>query len=268
MDIRQSALYPELKITMCDILSPKIKDHIDEGDKILHLCAMPIVASDPTKVFRVNVEGTINLVRYALQAKAERIVMSSSGAVYFGNKEIHPPVDEKVPTLPNTYYGFSKVVGEQVLTMHQFELPFVVLRYGYIYGRGDKGAVSIFIDRLRKNKRAIIFGSGGRLIENVYVKDIVQSNVKALITPNTNQIYNIGTGVALTIRQLYETVAGVVGNYVEPEVKPLRPWDPIGFWYDINKAVRLLGYSPKWTITEGIKDTLKELKNDEETMVR
>jgi len=257
LDIRDSVLFPEIKIIKCDILSPELANYIEKGDKILHLCAIPVIGGDNKKMFRINVEGQINLAECALAKGAERIVFSSSGAVYFGNQEIYPPVDENTPTQPNTYYGFSKVVAENVLKMHQNELPFIILRYGYIYGRGSKDAISLFLNALSENKSSIIFG-GHQIIEKVYVKDVVQANILALNTSSMNEIYNIGSGTSLSIYQIYEICESLMNRRIEPIIERLRTWDPKSFWYNINKAVKNLGYSPKWTLTEGIKDMLRE----------
>jgi len=266
LDVRDSILFPQIKITKCDINSPELAKYIDEGDKILHLCAMPIVLADPRPIFRVNVEGTINLVQYAMEKKAERIVMASSGAVYFGKRDIYPPIDETTPTQPNTYYGFSKVVGEQILAMHGQELPWIALRYGYVYGYGDKGAISIFLKALMADKRATLFW-GKQCVEMVYIKDIVQANIKALKTKRgLNEIYNIGSGLALSITEIYNLCATLLKKDIEPIIKQLRPWDPPSFWFDIRKAVKLLGYSPKWTLVEGIKQEIKDLSNDNQTL--
>jgi nucleoside-diphosphate-sugar epimerase len=259
LDIRASSLFPEIEITICDILSSDLKKYINEGDKILHLCAVPIVEADPRIIFRVNVEGLINVVQCALEKKAERIVAASSGAVYFGISDIHPPIDESCSMQPNTYYGFSKVVAEQILKMHKNDLPFINLRYGYVYGRGAKGAVSCFINLLSQNKPVILYG-GKQQVEQVYVKDIVQANILALNTSYTNESYNIGTGNPMPIRQIYDICSILLNRKLEPIIKPARPWDPPIFWYDIGKAIRLLGYSPKWTLTEGIKDMLREIE--------
>lgn len=266
LDVRDSILFPQIKITKCDILSSELKDYINEGDKILHLCAMPIVLADPRPIFRVNVEGTINLVQFALEKKAERIVMASSGAVYFGKRNVYPPLDETTPTQPNTYYGFSKVVGEQVLAMHSQELPWIALRYGYVYGYGDKGAISIFLKALMTNKRATIFW-GKQHVEMVYIDDIVQANIRALETnKGLNEIYNIGSGTATSIREIYNMCATLLGKTIEPTVKPLRAWDPPSFWFDIRKAMKNLGYNPIWTLTEGIKQEIKDLSNTQQLL--
>lgn len=259
VDIRDCELNPDFPVTKCDITSPSFANCIDEGDKILHLTAIPIYEADPRKIFRVNVEGMINVVQCAMERRAERIVFASSGAVYFGLGDIHPPIDESCPTCPNTYYGYSKLVSEHILEMHKKTMPYIALRYGYIYGRGDKGAINIFVNKLNNNEAPTIFW-GKQSVEQVYVKDIAQANVKALHSSNMNQIYNIGTGAAMPIRAVYDMCATLLNKDIEPEIKPLRSWDPPSFWYNINKAVRELGYSPKWTLSEGIKDMLKEMK--------
>ena len=246
------------KVVQCDILSEKLKDHISQGDKVLHLAAVPRFGEaerNPQRAVRVNVEGTLNVVQACIEKKAERVVYSSTGSVYSRNATV--PIREDAPREPSNIYGLTKKQAEDWIIMYGGRLPYVILRYGYVYGKGkDWGAVGAFLKRLKEGKRPIVFG-GKQTNDFIYVKDVVQANLLALESHLLNQIYNIGSGRATSIKDVCELCIKAVGSNLTMEIKPARAFDFPVFVYDISKAQTLLGFEPKWNIMDGIEDILK-----------
>ena len=141
--------------------------------------------------------------------------------------------------------------------MYGDRLPYVILRYGYVYGKGKNwGAVGAFLRRLKEGKRPTVFG-GKQTNDFIYIKDIVQANLLALETPLLNQIYNIGSGRATSIKDVCELCIKAMKSELTMEIKPARAFDFPVFVYDIAKAQTLLGFEPKWNILDGIEDSLK-----------
>jgi len=246
------------KIVQCNIVIEKVKDHISQGDKVLHLAAIPRfdeAERNPQKAVRVNIEGTLNAVQACIEKKAERLVYSSTGSVYSRNAPV--PIREDAPREPDNIYGLTKKQAEDWILMYSARLPYVILRYGYVYGKGkDWGAVGAFLRRLKEGKRPIVFG-GKQTNDFIYVKDIVQANLLALETPLLNQIYNIGSSRATSIRDVCELCIKAVKSNLTMEIKPARAFDFLVFVYDISKAQTLLGFEPKWSILDGIEDSVK-----------
>lgn len=246
------------KIVQCDILSEKAKDHVSQGDKVLHLAAIPRfdeAERDSQRAVRVNVEGTLNIVQACIEKKAERLVYSSTGSVYSTNAPV--PIREDAPREPGNIYGLTKKQAEDWIIMYGDRLPYVILRYGYVYGKGKNwGAVGAFLRRLKEGKRPTVFG-GKQTNDFIYIKDIVQANLLALETPLLNQIYNIGSGRATSIKDVCELCIKAMRSSLTMEIKPARAFDFPVFVYDIAKAQTLLGFEPKWNILDGIEDSLK-----------
>jgi len=179
-------------------------------------------------------------------------VFSSTGSVY--RHHVKSPIHEDSPTRPSSIYGYSKLFAEQLI--QYYSVPYVILRYGYIYGpRKQHGAISNFVRSLLQGRKPTIYG-GNQLNDFVSIHDIVQANVLALETPYLNQIYNIGTGQALSIKMVYEYCRRATGKNIEPEIVASRKFDPTIFVYDISKAKVLLGYTPNTDIFSGIKEVV------------
>jgi nucleoside-diphosphate-sugar epimerase len=161
LDISDSRLQPEFKgnkhctIATVDILDSSIVRYIRRDDRVLHLAAVPRfeqASQEPQKAVRINVEGTLNIVQICIEKKAERLVYSSTGSVYSRNAPV--PIREDAVREPDSVYGLTKKQGEDWIMYFGHRLPYVILRYGYIFGKGkDWGAVGAFLRLLREGKR-------------------------------------------------------------------------------------------------------------------
>ncbi len=264
VDIIDSKLKAEFKenkrceITTINILDEDFKNIIQRGDKVLHLAAIPRfdeAKRNPQRAVRVNIEGTLNIVKACIEKKAERLVYSSTGSVYSHNIPI--PIQEDAKREPDSIYGLTKKQAEEWIFLYGENLPYVILRYGYVYGRDkDWGAVGAFLKRLKQGERPLIFG-GKQTNDFIYIKDIVQANLLALETEHTRQAYNIGSGRATSIKDVCELCIDAMGSNLTMEIKPARAFDFPVFVYDISKAQTFLNFEPKWNLSKGIKDILK-----------
>lgn len=247
------------EIKEMDILSENFKNLIKMGDKVLHLAAIAkfsTAKANPQMAVRVNVEGTLNIVQACIEKKAERLVYSSTGSVYSLKAPV--PIREDAPREPNNIYGLTKKMAEDWITLHGNQLPYVILRYGYIFGKGkDWGAIGAFLKRLSNNQQPIVFG-GNQTNDFVYVKDVVQANLLALETTYTNQAYNIGTGRATSIRDVCEYCIKASKSSLKMKLEPARVFDYPIFVYDIAKARTLLRFEPEWNVLDGIADMVNK----------
>jgi len=264
LDISDSKLKAEFQgnkrctIATMDILDKDLARFIKQGDKVLHLAAIPrfdMASQDPQKAVRINVEGTLNIIKICIEKKAERLVYSSTGSVYSRNVPV--PIREDAAREPDSVYGLTKKQAEDWIFYFHDRLPYVILRYGYIFGKGkDWGAVGAFLKLLGEGKRPVVFG-GKQTNDFIYIKDVVQANRLALETEHTRQAYNIGTGRATSIKDVCELCIKAMKSNLTMELKPAREFDFPVFVYDISKAQTLLKFDPKWNLFEGIEDILK-----------
>ncbi len=169
----------------------RLLEMIEPGMKILHLAAVSTFLgadNDPIKAFATNALGTKNIMQAAKAKGAERVVYASTGSVYMPIIE-EPPLTEKHRAMGNSHYGCSKRLGE--LYVLEASMPYVILRYGHLYGQGKEkeGAVGSFVDRMRRGAAPMLYG-GKQSNDFCYIKDVVQANELALFTENLNEIYN------------------------------------------------------------------------------
>jgi len=250
--------HPKFSAVIEDINSEQFKNHIQSGDKVLHLAAITLFElceENPQKAVIVNTIGTLNVIRACIEKYAERLVYSSSGAVY--SQTARTPIREDEPRIPTSAYGWTKKQAEDWILYFGNQLSYIILRYGYIYGKEkDWGAVGKFLTLLRRDEKPILFG-GEQISDFTHVDDVVQANLLALETRHLNQIYNIGTGIPTSIKDVCEICQEVLGKKIGYEIKPARPFDLSFFVYDVSKSKIILGYNPKWKIREGIQDVTK-----------
>ena len=242
----------------CDI-TEDLSDYIEEGDKLLHLAAIARfdeAEKDPKLALKVNVQGTLNVVQACIEKGAERLVHSSTGSVYPKNPPI--PITEETERKPSSIYGLTKMMAEDLVFLFGDRLPYIILRYGYIFGKGkNSGAIGAFLRLLNEGKPPTIYG-GRQMNDFIYVKDVVEANILALETPFTNKVYNIGTGKPTSIYEVYQACSKIVGTKIKPIIVVPRSFDFSDFVYDTSKAERLLGFKAKWSLEEGIEGILED----------
>jgi UDP-glucose 4-epimerase len=174
------------------------------------------------------------------------------------------PVPEEYPVDPFTPYGISKHSAEHYLDMFSalYQLPFVVLRYGNVYGprqssKGEAGVFAVFRAQMLGGIRPSIYGNGTKVRDYVYVEDMVRANVLAL-KQGTGEAFNIASGAPTTDYEVFQRVRHALGlGDLEPEYAPRRPGEMERIYLDISKAQRLLGWTPRFSLEEGVRLTVQ-----------
>jgi len=247
------------EMVLIDVFDEALDALFEKGDKVLHLAAIArfdLADANPQQAIRVNIGGTVNIIKGCMKKKVDRLVYSSTGSVYSPNATV--PIREDAPREPNSVYGMTKKQAEDWIFFFADRLPYVILRYAYIYGRGkDWGAVGAFLKNIREGKRPVVFG-GKQTNDFVCINDVVRANLLALETERTSQVYNIGTGRATSIKDVCELCLKASKSNLTMEVKPAREFEILVFVYDISKAESLLKYTPQWNIYDGLEDLLKQ----------
>lgn len=210
----------------------------------------------------VNILGSINLLNACVAHKVHRVVyISTAGAAYGEPKDM--PVTEVFPVLPITPYGITKHTVEHYLFTYKFlyDLPYVVLRYGNVYGprqssKGEAGVFAIFCEQMLAGVRPVIYGDGGKVRDYVYVDDAAWANVLAL-ERGSGEIFNIANGVPTTDYDVFRIVREGLGCLgVEPDYVPKRPGEIDRIYLDISKARKLLGWVPTVSLSDGARRTV------------
>jgi len=229
-------------------------------DVVYHLAAQPGVRfsmANPEKTIRVNVLGTLNVLKAALKAGVGRIVDASSSSVY-GNP-VYLPEDELHPTNPISVYGASKLMAENLCRIfhNEFGLPVVVLRYFTVYGPRQRPDMAIcrWVKAILRGDPITIYGDGSQTRDFTYVMDAVEGTVKAGLAGGIEgEVFNIGSGVRVSINDLVKMLIEICGvDDVKIKHEPPKAGDVKDTHASIAKASRLLGYRPKVDIREGLK---------------
>lgn len=234
-------------------------------DIVLHQAArtsVPHSVQDPLETNAVNVDGTLNVLLAARQAKVRRVVVASSAAVYGQSPEL--PKTESMRPEPLSPYGVTKYVAELYAQVfgHVYGLENVSLRYFNVFGpRQDarspySGVLSKFCAALRAGDPPTIYGDGTQSRDFVYVENVVQANLLACQAPGVSGMaFNIGTGTRISLKAVLESLTHITGVAVSPKHLPPRAGDILHSQADISRAQQYLGYRPQVSFEEGLRRT-------------
>ncbi|MFH1283560.1 MAG: NAD-dependent epimerase/dehydratase family protein [bacterium] len=221
--------------------------------------------SDPAFDADVNIIGLINLMQAAVSAKVKKVIFSSSGGTIYGECGKKPPNEKAAPD-PLSPYGISKLSSEYYLRYYSaiHGVKFTILRYGNVFGprqdpHGEAGVVAIFCKNFILNKPVNIFGNGLQTRDYVFVGDVAEANLKA-VSGADNQIINIGTGKAASVKMLYKEMTKAGGFKSNAVYKPARQGELFKSFLDIKKADKLLNWKPKFDFAKGLSHTISYFK--------
>ncbi len=248
------------KLDICDF--KKIKPLFSGIDGVFHLAAIPrvpISVENPVLTTKVNILGTVNVFKAAIENSAKRIVFSSSSSVYGDQKKL--PLKEDMAPNPLSPYALQKLAGEQFakLFTQLYKIPTICLRYFNVYGpridfNSDYSLVlGKFLKLRAQNKPLTIFGDGEQTRGFCYVNDVVEANIKAMESSKLKggEVLNIGQEKSYSINYLSKLIGG------EIQYLPRRLGDVLHTKADVSLAKELLDWQPKVDFPEGVESTKK-----------
>lgn len=222
---------------------------------------------DPAFDFEVNVRGTANLLLLSRDYNVRRFIFASSASVY-GNLQ-YSPVDEEHPTNPVDLFGAGKLAAEKyVNAFHQtYGLKTVILRYFNPYSsklNQRKLVLGAFLDSLLGNHPPKLYSGGKQKRDFVHVEDVALANILAASSDTAcGEAFNIGTGKATCIKELYDMLRDLIGSNLEPAYEP-GVSEPYAYVADISKAQKLLGYSPTISLHQGLERLVQDIQRESE----
>lgn len=234
-------------------------------DRVIHLAAqtsVPRSVKDPIETNQINVNGTLNVLVAARDAKVKRVVFASSCAVY--GKTSVLPIPESTALAPISPYGLSKQVGESYGRVFQelYGLEFVALRYFNVFGpRQDPGSaysgvLSLFNAALLAGTQPTVYGDGEQSRDFVYVQNVAEANLFAAEAKGApGNAFNIGTGSRSTLNQTLGLLEKLSGRPARAKYAEAREGDIRDSQADIGLARQTLGYDPRFGFEEGLKRT-------------
>jgi UDP-glucose 4-epimerase len=265
-NLRRASRSAKVEVVEASITDLRAVRRVIEGaDGVFLLASLWLgeCLSDPRAAWDVNVLGTWNVVEACRDLGVQRIVFSSSASVY-GNAVVTPMTEEH-PFANRSTYGATKIANEQMLraVYEQSRLPYVGLRYMNVYGpRMDRrGAyVSVImkvLDRIMAGERPVIHGDGTQTFDFVYVEDVARANLAAMRAECADELFNVGTGVGTTIRDVVGTLIELSGANVEPEYERGATMFVSHRVGSTEKAERLLAFRATTDLRAGLEEVVE-----------
>jgi nucleoside-diphosphate-sugar epimerase len=242
-----------------------IRRSFHEADYVIHLAArtsVPRSIKDPVETNRINIEGTLNVLLAARDAKVRRVVLAASSSAY-GETPALPKVETMQPE-PISPYGVTKYVCELYAQMfgRVYGLQNVSLRYFNVFGpRQDpsspySGVLAKFCTAYLDGTEPVVFGDGEQTRDFTYIDNVVQATLKACEAPGASgKVINVGTGARISLNQTLQLLREISGNPLVTRYDPPRDGDIRDSQADITLGRQVLGYETTVDFAEGLRRT-------------
>lgn len=248
---------------------------VEDMEYVLHEAALgsvPRSIKDPITTNGVNIGGFMNMLVAARDAGIKRFVFAASSSTYGDSKSL--PKVEDVIGKPLSPYAITKYVDELYADVfaRTYGIEYIGLRYFNVFGRRQDpfgayaAVIPLFVKKFMNHEAPNINGDGEYSRDFTYIDNVIQMNVLALTTTNpkaVNQIYNTAFGERTTLNQLVTYLKEYLSDFdseiakIEPTHGPNRAGDIPHSLACVDKAKRLLGYDPKYSMKQGLKEAVK-----------
>jgi UDP-glucose 4-epimerase len=254
---------PRVKLIKGDIRDVDVVHAATKGmDAVIHMATLRITAcaAEPREALGVMCDGSFNVLEAAQAAGVRKVVAASSASVY-GLADNFPTREDHHSYNNRTWYGASKVMLEGLLRSFNdmYGLPYVALRYFNVYGprmdiHGKYTEVLIrWMERIASGQPPLILGDGSTTMDFVYIEDVARSNILALESDVSDDVFNVASGTETSLNQLAAALLAVLGSDLKPEYGPERKVNPVSRRLaDISKAERMIGFHASISLEEGL----------------
>lgn len=235
-------------------------------DTCFHLAAHSLVEGglgNPLATFSVNIKGTWNILEVCRRSNIRKIIIASTAHVYGDNKKL--PYKENYCLMPTRPYETSKVCADLIAQTYAntYGLPVEIPRFVNIYGPGDLNFSRIIprtIKAVLENKNVKIWG-GESVREYLYIDDAISAYLllaqKQPTSDKQERIFNFGSGKPINVVKLANKIIELSGRHLRVEIEPaVRKGEIKSQYVSSEKAAKLLGWRPKFSLEEGLKKTL------------
>jgi UDP-glucose 4-epimerase len=265
-----SEILAQMDFRQVDLLDLEaLREACVEVDYVLHEAAIPSVPKsvlDPLGSHRANVDGTVNLLVAARDAKVKRVVYAASSSAY-GDTPTLPKREDMTPS-PISPYAVAKLASEHYMISFYrcYGVETVCLRYYNVFGpRQDptspySGVLAKFITLMLKGETPTIFGDGTQSRDFTYIDNTVEANLLAAKAPAAEvagRVFNVATGRRVDLNEMFQALKKLTGYSGEVQYGPERGGDIKHSLADIAQAEKHMGYKPKVDFEEGLRRTVE-----------
>jgi UDP-glucose 4-epimerase len=253
-----------------DIREKKIFPLFKDVDTVFHLAAKNCIADcqrDPVETAEINVSGTVNVFEAARRAGVRKIVYAESSAIYEGSSIYPTPEREEKP---ESFYAVSKLASMYFAKAYErfYPLKFTGLRYFCVYGpvqdyrRTIPPVMSAFIIKILKGQRPVIYGTGEKRRDFVYVDDVNDFHLICIRDKHTDgRVLNIGSGINYSVHEILDKISKMLGVVPDPIYKDDLPGEAQVTLADITQA-RGLGWEPQTPLEAGLKRAIEYIRQE------
>jgi len=248
---------------------------VDGVDIVFHEAALgsvPRSIKDPVTSTDVNIGGFVKMLFASKEAGVKRFVYAASSSTY-GDHPGLPKVEDRIGK-PLSPYGITKYVDELFATnfASTYGIEVIGLRYFNVFGRRQDphgayaAVIPLFVKKLMNHEAPVINGDGTYSRDFTYIDNVIQANHLAAVVENRealNKVYNVAHGERTDLNLLFELLREMAGKYdseiltIKPVYGKERAGDIPHSLASIDKARKLLGYSPTHTVRQGLEEALK-----------
>jgi NAD dependent epimerase/dehydratase len=271
--LEESKYLKDINIITGDIRDyDSVKSAMKGADIVFHLAALigiPYSYESPLAYIKTNIEGTYNILQAARELNIEKIIHTSTSEIYGTAQFI--PITETHPINPQSPYAATKASADLLaLTFYRsFETPVAIIRPFNTYGprQSARAIIPTIITQIASNNCKIKLGSLFPTRDLTYVKDTVEGFIKVAESDKSiGEIINIGSNFEISIKDLANLIAEIMNKEINIEVedKRVRPENSEveRLLADTTKAKELIGWSPKYNIREGLKETIDWIESN------
>ena len=250
----------KIDLHVVDIRDKKIVNEIiNNSDGIFHQAALANVYESFSKskeYFDVNVKGTKNIFEIAKENEI-KVVFASSSSIYGEVKTM--PITENINRKPIHPYGQTKLDCEFLAEKFSKEgLKVIGLRYFNVYGLGQNdayaGVITKFLNKIKENKSPEIFGDGLQTRDFIFVKDVANANLSAMMSKINFEFFNIGSQKSISILELAQIIIKNSGLDLKPEFKESLQGDAKTSLADITLAIKKLQWNPTYKLEKWFEE--------------
>ncbi|AJY76752.1 NAD-dependent epimerase/dehydratase family protein [Paenibacillus beijingensis] len=255
--------HPRFRLIKANMLSTDWLSILQHVDAVYHLAGIPGVraswGSDFKHYVGSNIMATQQLLEACRMVKIRTFVYASTSSVYGEQKG---KVSEDASLTPLSPYGVSKLTGEYLCHVYRknYQVPVIILRYFTVYGPRQRSDMAFhrFIKQLLASQPVTLIGDGSQTRDFTYVSDCASATASVLGRSDlVGETINIGGKERASISKVIETLETIAGLKADIVKAGEMHGEPMHTWADISKAQRLLGYSPKVGLTEGLQRQLQ-----------
>lgn len=262
-------LLDRIDVREADLLDLEAMQSACQGvDYVLHEAAIPSVPRsvlNPLESNRANVDGTVNVLVAARDAKVKRVIYAASSSAY-GDTPTLPKREDMLPS-PISPYAVAKLASEYYMAsfFRCYGLETVALRYFNIFGpRQDptspySGVLAKFITQMLKGEQPTIHGDGSQSRDFTYVDNVVRANLLACKAPASEvagRVFNVATGTRIDLNEMFRVLKKLTGYPADVKHGPERAGDVKHSLADLSRAEKHLGYKPQVNFEEGLRRTI------------